>query len=762
MSIRTGVPATTGIVVAWALLQVAAAEDAAPTKTLGTVTVVGTRPTSLPTQIPTTIEGITGDDVADTINASDAEDALKYFPSLVVRKRYIGDYDHAVLASRASGTNNSARSLVYVDGILVSNLLGNGATFTPRWGMVTPEEIERVDVLYGPFSAAYAGNSVGAVVDYVTRMPTQLEAHAKVASFGEDFEVYGTRDRYTGWQASASVGDRNGNWSWWLNYNRLDSDSHPIAFANKLVSSGTPGSAGTPVTGAIADRNPRNQDWLILGATSQVHTVQDHAKAKLAYDFSERLRLSYTFGWWRNEADRTADTYLRDASGNPVYSGTINVEGRSYTLASTDISVSRGDLQHFMHGLSLKSDTRGTWDWELAASLYDYGRDEVRSPLTALPDAEGGGAGRITDQDGTGWNALALKGTWRPTGIDGDHVVDAGYQRDEYKLRTLVANTGNWLSGPATTRFSAFQGQTQLQSLYVQDTWRFAADWRATLGLRFEDWKASDGSLSNASSTLSFAERSASHVSPKAAIAWQVSPDWALKASVGRAVRNPTVAELYQGSISTNVIVNNDPDLKPEKSWTGELTAEREFGKGLLRTTFFHEDTRDALYSQTNVTVTPNVTNIQNVDRIRTSGLEIALQLRDVAVDGLDLMSSLTYAHSRIVENDNFPDSEGKWQPRVPQWRGNLLATYRIGDRWTTSLGARYSGRQYNTLDNSDPNGFTYTGTSSYFVVDARARYRLTEQCTASLGIDNLNNQTYWAFHPYTQRTYSAEISVDF
>ncbi len=43
-----------------------------------------------------------------------------------------------------------------------------------------PSEIERVDVLYGPFSAAYGGNSVGAVVDYVTRMPRRFEAHAKI------------------------------------------------------------------------------------------------------------------------------------------------------------------------------------------------------------------------------------------------------------------------------------------------------------------------------------------------------------------------------------------------------------------------------------------------------------------------------------------------------------------------------------------------------------------------------------------------------
>src|SRR6187200_3662290 len=162
-------------------------DDDAPVRELGTVTVTATRPTSLPTQIPTTIEGITGDLVAETINATDSEDALKYFPSLLVRKRYIGDYDHAVLATRASGTNNSARSVVYADGIMISNLLGNGATFTPRWGLVTPEEIERVDVLYGPFSAAYSGNSVGAVVDYVTRMPESLDVRAALTTFSEDF-----------------------------------------------------------------------------------------------------------------------------------------------------------------------------------------------------------------------------------------------------------------------------------------------------------------------------------------------------------------------------------------------------------------------------------------------------------------------------------------------------------------------------------------------------------------------------------------------
>jgi iron complex outermembrane receptor protein len=170
------------ICVPFALRAQTAAPDSVPVKSLGIVTVTGSQPTSLPTQIPATMESITREQIARTVNATDSEDALKYLPSLLVRKRYIGDYNHAILSSRASGTGNSARSAVYADGILLSNYLGNGVgalSFPPRWSMVTPEEIERVDVMYGPFSAAYPGNSVGAVVVFTTRMPKAFEVHAK-------------------------------------------------------------------------------------------------------------------------------------------------------------------------------------------------------------------------------------------------------------------------------------------------------------------------------------------------------------------------------------------------------------------------------------------------------------------------------------------------------------------------------------------------------------------------------------------------------
>ncbi|WP_257387304.1 TonB-dependent receptor [Tahibacter caeni] len=725
------------------------------------VKVLGLQPTSLPTQIPTTMEGITGAEVVEKINATDSEDALKYFPSLLVRKRYIGDYDHAVLATRASGTSNSARSMVFADGILLSNLLGNGATFTPRWGLVAPEEIERVDVLYGPFSAAYAGNSVGAVVDYVTRMPKAFEARAQAGYYSQKFDLYGTHDTYSSWQSSASMGARNGAFSWWFNLNRLDSESQPLVFANRLRSAGTPGGSGTAVDGAFSGLNPREQPWLLLGATNQANTVQDHAKLKLSYDLDDEVRLNYVFGLWRNDVLRDSQSYLSDASDNPVYSGNVVIGGSRHALTPTDISLQRAELDHRMHGLTLRSNHGGSFDYSLSASRYDYHRDEVRSPSVARPAADHGGTGRIADGHGTGWNAVWLSGTWRSADGDGDHVVDFGAQRDDYQLRTAVLTTSDWIRGAPEARFSAFAGDAQLTSFYLQDSWRFAPRWRTTLGLRHESWRAENGRLSDATQTLRFPLRKEENLSPKAAIVYDLTDAWSLKASTGRAVRYPTVSELYQGSISTNVIVNNDPNLKPEKSWTQELSAERALERGSLRATLFFERTADALYSQTNVTVTPNVTNIQNVDRVRTRGVEFAYSASDVVWQGLDLSASVTFADSLITRNDKFPASIGKWQPRVPRWRANLLGTYRLG-QWTATLGARYSGRQFGSLDNVDPNGDAYTGVSNFLVLDARLRYVHDAHWSGSIGVDNLNNREYWNFHPYPQRTYALEVRYDY
>jgi len=157
----------------------------------------------------------------------------------------------------------------------------------------------------------------------------------------------------------------------------------------------------------------------------------------------------------------------------------------------------------------------------------------------------------------------------------------------------------------------------------------------------------------------------------------------------------------------------------------------------------------------------PVVTRVQNVDKVRTTGFELAYSGQDVWIKGLELGASLTFADSKIVQNDAFPASVGKWQPRVPRWRSTVYATWRPDSRWAFTGAARYSGQQYSTLDNSDVNADAYFGASKYFVVDVRVRYQINRQWSAAFGIDNLNNEQYWNFHPYPQRTYTAQLRFD-
>jgi iron complex outermembrane receptor protein len=513
----------------------------------------------------------------------------------------------------------------------------------------------------------------------------------------------------------------------------------------------------------------------VLGAGTQYHTLQDHLKLKLAFDISPTLRASYVLGAWENRADGHSVSYLRDAIGQPFHgsatSSTVDIDGRSYTLTGGDFALTREKLLHTLHGLSIRSRTRGEWDWEVAASLYDYGRDDKRQngAQNFQPDARSGGAGTIAQGDGTGWNTLALKGTWRPPQAGGAHIVDFGFQQERYELRYRTSGiTGNYLVDDPGALASMVQGNTRLQSLYAQDTWRIAPDWKTVLGGRAEHWEASDGRTDfSTTSSLSYATRRETFFSPKAALSWRWLPDTVLKASLGRAVRMPTVSELYGATSTTHSLFINDPNLEPEKSWTAELSADRDLGFGHARLTVFAEATRDALYAQTTFDAVAhrNVGRVQNIGRIATTGVEAALNTNDWLVERLALSGSITYADSRIEENAGFVvtpgDTIGKRQPNIPRWRATAVASYQVDDKWTTTLAARYSGRQYRTLNNSDVNGDTYMGVSKFAVVDARVLYRIDKQWSAAFGIDNLNDDRYWNFHPYPQRSYSAELRFD-
>lgn len=696
---------------------------------------------------------VTAAKATETVNLVDTEDAVKYQPTVFLRKRNAGD-TQATLATRTWGTGSSARSLIFADGVPLTALVANNNTIGgPRWGLVSPAEIERIDMMFGPFSAAYAGNSIGAVMEITTRLPEKLEGSVTQTQGLQRFDLYGTRDSYSTAQTTASVGDRVGRFAFWASGNYQNSFSQPLSYA-------TSATFPANTTGAYAEQNKLGASAKVLGATGLLHTKMTNAKIKVAFDVTPTLRASYTFGLWRNDADASVDPYLRASDGSATYAGQSGFASGFYDL----------DERHTSHALTLRTDRRKDWDAEATATSYDFGRDKQRTPISAATGATFGDAGRVAVLDGTGWRTLDLKGTWHRGGMTAAHTVSVGAHADGYTLLNTTFNTPNWRNGTTYTGvFTEGDGSTHTQALWAQDAWRIAPSLTLTAGLRAERWHAFDGYNVSGTTQVRQPEVRATRYSPKASLAWSATPRWTATASVGKAYRFATPAELYQLVSTGTTFTSPDPNLKPDNVTATELRVAHRFDAGSVQLALFQDDVHDAIISQFLPLVAGSSTLysfVSNVDHVRSRGAELALSKNDVLFRGLELAGSATYVNARTLATSGAAGASatsgspiGKQLPNIPNWRANFLATYRPDVRLALSLGGRYSARVYTTLDNADVHPNTYQGFAPWFVADARANYRVDAHWSAAVGVDNLLDQKYFLFHPFPQRTLVASLT---
>lgn len=690
---------------------------------------------------PSTRASIDAATIATTVNAMNVEDTIKYLPSLLVRKRHIGD-TQAPLATRTSGLGSSARSLIYADGALLSTLIGNNnSTASPRWSLVSPQEIERIDILYGPFSAAYPGNSIGAVVNITTRLPDKLEATIDVGTSVQRFSQYGTRDTLPTYQVGGTVGDRFGPLALFASIDHVASHGQPLLYVTGAQPAGT--------SGSFASSTRNGAPTQVLGASGIEHQLQNNIKFKAALDVTPDIRLTYVGGLFLNDTDAQAETYLTNStSGQAAYTGGFSS------------GVYHFDERHWSHALT--ADGHGDrFDWQLIGTLYDFAHDVQRTPTGLLPNALAGGPGTITRMDGTGWKTIDAKGMWRSDAA-ATHSISFGAHGDWFTLKSdRFTATTDWIHGGDGPLNLQSRGKTRTAAVWAQDAWKLLPHITLTVGGRYEWWKAYDGvNFSLTPAILAHQPTlSANRFSPKASLAWEPNPDWTMRASFGEAWRFPTVGELYQ-IVTTPVPALPNPNLKPERALSEELSVERHDRHGSIRVSLFNEAVKNALISQVGpLPVTPPQvgTFVQNIDRTRARGVELAVQRTDV-LPRVDLSGSVTYADATTRKDSVLPAAQGKLLPQVPHWKATMVGTWRPTDQLSLTAAGRYSSRNFGAIDNSDVVGNVYQGFYKYFVVDLRADLKVNEHMHVALGVDNVNNDKYFLFHPFPQRSLFAQL----
>jgi iron complex outermembrane receptor protein len=181
-------------------------------------------------------------------------------------------------------------------------------------------------------------------------------------------------------------------------------------------------------------------------------------------------------------------------------------------------------------------------------------------------------------------------------------------------------------------------------------------------------------------------------VTPRLGANWVPVPAWPnlhLKAHVGRAFRVPTFNDRYWEPGGT-------PDLRPERSWGGDLGLRLDRSRGHAELTAFGHRRRDQIvWAPTgNGYWAP-----RNVGRVRALGLEAAAERAWALPAGLSLQTGFTYTLTD-ARNRSDPDARTYDDPLryVPRHLAKAHSTIAWGPAALT-LHLRYTGRRYVTSD---------------------------------------------------------------
>ncbi|WFP51478.1 TonB-dependent receptor [Methylomonas sp. EFPC3] len=732
-------------------------------------------------------------DIETKVNEVTIEDALRYLPGVNVRRRYPGDAN-APIAMRGSNITQSAHTMVFADGMPIYNMVNAGHTAAPRWSMVAPNEIESVDVLFGPFSSQYDGHSFGGVVNFNTRMPDKFEAEMSATGIFQDMHRGGRDQVLQGFRTFVSGGDRIDKFRVYLSYNHMENQGQPMdpigtsAASRGLPSNLAAGATAIPVTGAQLIPSPTGGRNFIFGDSGIDRAETDLFKLKTSYDLTDDLQARFTIAY--EERNRYNNDPLAlsksSATGQTLFSNSTNNNGRftnyytqdgyNFTVPLNGFRLQEQNRQALNYGLSLKGKISERWHIDTTASFYDAFKDTSLQSRGAQLDPNalvaGQLPGQITDVS-TWWATYDLKlATDQLFGRD-DLSFMGGYQLVHGNNNNRVYDSSVYASGMRGNEISNSGGQTQTNSLFSQVEWRFLPDWSVMAGLRYDHFQTIGGHFYNYNRSATdvrriqnYEDRSQARISPKAAI--EYSPDnWTLRYSFSKAYRFPVAEELFASKNTVAGTTFADPNLGPENGYFHNFMVQYDLHQGLVRANFFYDQINDEIFSYNPLLAGGNGPNTYlAIGQTESIGVDLTYQKYGLFGLPLDFAANTIFLNKQIVNNPQAPGLAGNEWPRTPRLQANVQATYHILPEWDVTPSVRYRSDMFHQITNVDTEANVFNGSDEYTLVDFKTNYRLPTyhnlKSTMSAGIDNILDQDVYENNPLAQRTYYVSLSVKY
>ncbi|MBL9209566.1 MAG: TonB-dependent receptor [Opitutaceae bacterium] len=284
-------------------------------------------------------------------------------------------------------------------------------------------------------------------------------------------------------------------------------------------------------------------------------------------------------------------------------------------------------------------------------------------------------------------------------------VLDAQSTFTGFDRHRLTGGVTTEANHTRNTGFGAIDEKQGLVAVFLQDEFSPREDVFVTAGLRNDDFDTF-GRATTGRGTL----------------AWLVARRAVkLRATYGTAFRSPSFLDLYGRS----AFYTGNPGLDPERARGLDAGADWYLpgGRGTVSVTGFETRFTNLIAS------TPNFRSVENIQRARTRGVEVAVR---IAVGATEVRSSYTY-----LEADNL--SAGTRLLRRPRHRAGVDLTHDFNRTIMAGLG----WAQVAQREDVNARTFRVVDGEDYAVVRVFGTWQLRDRLAVKARIENLLDERY-------------------
>lgn len=670
----------------------------------------------------------------------------------VVSIRFRGESDdHFGIGMRGfAGFSGQARTLILLD----DQPLNDSYNGSVNWSILSPQDIDRIEIARGPFSSLYGGNAMAGVINMISRRPDgrHMDASYQYGSRATDRFAIHLTDRYFN-RLGLTVGYtgfKTGGYS-------------PLP---TLITSTTTGGTAALVTGVTQLRTSSGGTQYQIGRRGNEWFKSEAFRARAEYTFSPRLfgylqymhmRDGNDYGPYRSSLRLASDGSTVD-SGKYTFTDNSGVTRQFSVTPSSYMGTPVGAATNLYHA-QVHAQLTPQWMLRVTAGINSNPTNWYTQAGTTSTYSGGAGTYRKQYSQAFYGNVLVSRTAKKATILFGtetrsDRAHTATYSLNNFRDRTNVGALS-----------LAAGGKTIEQAVYGQYQINFRERLNVVAGGRYDYWKTYDGnSVASADSAQeNYGDRSAQAVTGKIAANLRLPGDWHLRASIGNAFRGPSVYELYytyvHGSGSTKYVAN--PDEKPEHLAAYEAGVSKTFlGRYSIEATGYTNRVTDLIYRTTDPSDSTGNTKVEtNAGMGRTWGTEF--QTKERILHWLDLKQGYSYTNAIILHNESLPTTEGKKIPYVPSHILSYRATA-TPKRFVLSWGGRYVSSMYSTDANTDTVHNVPGSYDLFFNMDGTVTYEATRHVSVFVNADNMLDRQYHLYYDAIGRSVFAGMRVHF